>query len=784
MKMNIRNKWKNLIIFIFSLNYPLSLLALDHQEINCNDIPLIEKQYAHSHILIDLQPEAYRLMNLFFPEASHNHFEKGVKNIMYSFLTNFNVWLMKQIHDQSENLTYELSLIDNFERNPSKFEHFFDQSVKDFFENKKFVANIFTHTSKRLLHRLTEKEYEHIRSKKEETLLVFKSSSYKHLKGYNFRRLSRGFLSQMDPHKVHFTQQRIKDISEDFLIKKPSDHSEKLAPGIIKSALFSNCTDLYELYSKLLKEVRASLEKDQIYVNQRPSVKKGLSIPQTYDDFAQNDKELKQRKQNYLHVQLALQSKAINPYLYSNQRRFPSKITNPLSIEYTSYKKLSDSLEEEIKEVDRKINNLETSAIFNLIQTLTSKDNQSSFSKKGQPYLINDYLGVELKVLNNRVSVYKILDEHLAKKAHLKVGDIISEIKPTLNSSWHKVSSIFFLERFIVSGLENTQFSLRVKGKDATISSFEVIRNRSNHQKIAYSIQKIKRNGQEHKVGLIRIQFFYHDIFEKMLSALIELKEMGAESLLIDLTESPGGALVGTLPGLFIERGNLSKVDKSIYENPMFSHIFQISNSFLTWEKPLVILVNNKTASVAELFAGVLQYYKRALIVGSQKTFGKASIQTFISHRNNKDYVITEFLNFLPNGETFESKGIHSDIIFPTVGFFSEENNPYIMTWTEKSFASSDKETGAGIFWTALNSDMISKLKKKSNSRTNSSKEFEQLKNAFKQQLSVEAILREKKRGEKTKSLQEYYLNTENYLQRPDLREALEIATDVIDIVK
>lgn len=174
------------------------------------------------------------------------------------------------------------------------------------------------------------------------------------------------------------------------------------------------------------------------------------------------------------------------------------------------------------------------------------------------------------------------------------------------------------------------------------------------------------------KVGILNVPSFYVDVHKDVKKELEFLNQEGVEGLVVDLRENGGGELgeATSLTGLFIKSGPVVQIrdaagritqnvdrDKKIY-----------------FDKPIVVLVSPQSASASEIFAAALQDYGRALIVG-EHTFGKGTVQ---QHRGlgriydfykkplgHVQYTIAKF--YRVNGDSTQHKGVHPDIVFPSL---------------------------------------------------------------------------------------------------------------------
>ena len=183
-----------------------------------------------------------------------------------------------------------------------------------------------------------------------------------------------------------------------------------------------------------------------------------------------------------------------------------------------------------------------------------------------------------------------------------------------------------------------------------------------------------------YKFGIIDLPKFYADFNNyndknaatDVAKEVKRLKQEGVQGLVLDLRDNGGGSLqtVVEMAGLFIKDGPIVQVkssgsDKAVYED---------KDERIQWDGPLVILVNELSASASEIMAAAMQDYKRGVVIGSKQTFGKGTVQRFIPLENivhSNEYgdlgalKITTQKFYRVNGESNQLKGVESDVVVP-----------------------------------------------------------------------------------------------------------------------
>tara|TARA_B100001094_G_scaffold47745_1_gene43066 strand:+ start:2653 stop:4782 length:2130 start_codon:yes stop_codon:yes gene_type:complete len=262
----------------------------------------------------------------------------------------------------------------------------------------------------------------------------------------------------------------------------------------------------------------------------------------------------------------------------------------------------------------------------------------------------------------------------------------------------------------LIKGPKDTEVSLTVrKSINGEIKVIPVIRDEIKLEETYAKSTLIKKNNKIY--GLITLPKFYVDFenYQKRNCAtdvkneIIKLKKEGIEGLVLDLRNNGGGSLqtVVDMTGLFIEEGPVVQV-KSFGDR---KQVVYDKDPSIFWEGPLVVMVNQMSASASEILAAALQDYNRAVIVGSTQSFGKGTVQNVIDLNrflSNSQYdlgalKITTDKFYRINGGSVQVEGVKSDITIPNrLSFISigenDEKNP--LKWDQIDSASYKKWDG------------------------------------------------------------------------------------------
>ncbi len=273
-------------------------------------------------------------------------------------------------------------------------------------------------------------------------------------------------------------------------------------------------------------------------------------------------------------------------------------------------------------------------------------------------------LGIEITIKDNLLTVITPIEDTPAWKAGIKAGDRIVKIDNELTRDITLTEAVKKLR-----GKPATEVNLTVlREKDKKILDFKIVRDIIKVKDIKEA--KILEDG----IAYVRLVEFREDTPRELETNLERLEKEGMKSLIFDLRNNPGGLLdiAVSVAEKFIEKGKLIVSTKGRKENQNMEFVSRESNPRL--DMPLVVLVNEGSASGSEIVAGCLQDYKRAVILGTN-TFGKGSVQTVIPLSDGSALKLTTSKYFTPLGRTIHGKGIKPDVAVeqPEVEITSKE---------------------------------------------------------------------------------------------------------------
>ena len=230
----------------------------------------------------------------------------------------------------------------------------------------------------------------------------------------------------------------------------------------------------------------------------------------------------------------------------------------------------------------------------------------------------------------------------------------------------------------LIKGPKGTIVDLTVRKVDGTIEEVSITRDVVELEESYAKSATIQKEGN--KYGLINLPKFYVDFEDyternaatDVAKEVERLKEEGAEGIVLDLRDNGGGSLktVVEMAGLFIKDGPIVQVRSSGQRK----EVHEDKDERIQWDGPLVILVNELSASASEILAAAMQDYKRAVVIGSKQTFGKGTVQNVIpldnivrsnEHGDLGAIKITTQKFYRINGGSTQLEGVKSDIVVP-----------------------------------------------------------------------------------------------------------------------
>ena len=264
-------------------------------------------------------------------------------------------------------------------------------------------------------------------------------------------------------------------------------------------------------------------------------------------------------------------------------------------------------------------------------------------------------LGIEIGMESGVVKVISPIDDTPAAKAGIKAGDYIVKIGKTQVQGKSLMEAVKLMRGPVGSSIELT---IRRKGEKKALIK-KVVRE-------IIVVKSVEAKLLKNKIGYLRLKSFNSNSSDQLIKKIdiFENKEK-ANGYILDLRNNPGGLLTQAIniTDFFLDDGEIvSTKGRKVFENRRF---FAKKGDKLNG-KPLIVMINNGSASASEIVAGALKDHKRAIILG-EKTYGKGSVQSIIPLSDGGGMRLTVSKYYLPSGESISEIGVEPDI-------FVEEN--------------------------------------------------------------------------------------------------------------
>ena len=262
-------------------------------------------------------------------------------------------------------------------------------------------------------------------------------------------------------------------------------------------------------------------------------------------------------------------------------------------------------------------------------------------------------LGIEIGMEAGVVKVISPIDDTPAAKAGIKAGDYIVKIGK------EQVQGKSLLEAVkLMRGPVGTSIDLTIRRKNVKKPlEFKIIRKIIEVKSVSSEVI-----GKEKNLGYIRLKSFNENSDKQFLKSVKEFeKKFKIKGYVLDLRNNPGGLLAQAIniTDFFLDDGEIvSTKGRKVSETRKF---FARKGDEING-KPIVVLINNGSASASEIFAGALKDHKRAIILG-ESSYGKGSVQSIIPLKNGGGIRLTISKYYLPSGKSISEVGVTPDIL-------------------------------------------------------------------------------------------------------------------------
>ena len=270
-------------------------------------------------------------------------------------------------------------------------------------------------------------------------------------------------------------------------------------------------------------------------------------------------------------------------------------------------------------------------------------------------------LGIEIGMESGVIKVISPIDDTPAAKAGIKAGDYIVKIGGEQVQGKSLIEAVKLMRGPVGTYIDLTVMRKKIKKP----MEFRIVR-----QIIEVRSVSSKTIGKKKDLGYVRLKSFNENSDKQFLESVKNLeKKFKVKGYVFDLRNNPGGLLTQAIniTDFFLEDGEIvSTKGRKVSETRKF---FARKGDEING-KPIIVLINNGSASASEIFAGALKDHKRAIIVG-ENSFGKGSVQSIIPLGNGGGMRLTISKYYLPSGKSISEVGVTPDILV------EEENNDF-----------------------------------------------------------------------------------------------------------
>lgn len=478
------------------------------------------------------------------------------------------------------------------------------------------------------------------------------------------------------------------DPSKRFFIQSDIDEFSKYELQIDDVVLNKDLTFFELTYTRLIKRMEESrkIYKNILSKSFNFATNEKFNVDYEKQPFAKNDRELKDRWRKQL--QLSVLSS-----ITDKQKLEEDKKTNDSLYQPKSFEKIEkESRESTLKSLDEYFNfiedELERADWFSIyINALVERFDPHTFyfsPENKEKFDISmsgtfEGIGARLQKKTEGVEVSELISGGPAWRGkELEAGDMILKVaqgtEEPLDIAGMRLDDVVKK----IKGPKGTEVRLTVKKVDGTIKVVSIIRDEVETEETFARSAVIEKDGK--KFGIIYLPKFYikfdnkdnRDAFKDVAKEVAYLKEQSVEGIVMDLRGNGGGSLetVVKMTGLFIDEGPVVQIKSSGKRK----EVLYDTDKGIQWDGPLVVMVDNFSASASEIFAAAIQDYKRGIVIGSKHTYGKGTVQNvidlnqFVRGNSLGDLgalkTTTQKFYRIDGGST-QLKGVLSDVVLP-----------------------------------------------------------------------------------------------------------------------
>lgn len=502
------------------------------------------------------------------------------------------------------------------------------------------------------------------------------------------------FIDRLDPNKRFFTQSDI-----DTLKKYETGVDDEIAEGDL--VFYKEAFKLYDIRLNQISEwIPSLLDKPFDF-----STREKFQTDPKKRSYVASEAELKALWGKMLGIQV------LGEYMRLAEIKKAGSVFYP-SLEKEARKKIKKDIEKSFKNLKKEKPADRTAFYFESLMNVFDPHTTYLAPEEKENFNIGmrgtlEGIGAMLKEEEGYIKVTSVVPGGPAwKQKDLKAEDIILKVAQGTQDPVDIVGMSVNDAVKLIRGKKGSEVRLTVKKPGGSVQIITIIRDvvviEETYAKSALLTTKDHRN-----IGYIALPVFYHDFdksnarhaSEDIIKAIKNLNKSGISGLILDLRNNSGGALEDAIEisGFFIKTGPVVQVR----DNRDDRQVRQDEDANIYYTGPLIVLVNEFSASASEIVAAALQDYKRAIIMGSSHTYGKGTVQTVLDFDRyvDSDTRLSRYASVLKplgslkltiqkfyriNGGTTQYKGVIPDIVIPDAYDYTdmgEKNTPHSLPW-------------------------------------------------------------------------------------------------------
>lgn len=508
------------------------------------------------------------------------------------------------------------------------------------------------------------------------------------------------FLKRLDPSKRILLEKDIAKLRKYETTIDDEIHGSPLAFFAAADEIYKNrIVEAEEMYKQYI-EKPFEFTKDDI-----------LELDADKVDFASTDSERKERWRKYLKWQ------TLDRYIDAQETQEKNKdkkdfvVKSDQELEKEARAKVKKAMD---KYFDRLRNKFDENQRFAmLVNTITNEmDPHTDFFPPVEKRSFDERLsgrffgiGALLQQEDDKIKIKSVTTGGPAwKSGEIQANDFIVKVAQATGEAEDITGYTTDDAVKLIRGAEGSEVKITVQKPDGTLKTVSMIRAELKLDETF--ARSVIINSGKHKIGLIDLPAFYAD-FQRPQAArcsqdvakeVARLKAEGVEGIILDIRDNGGGSLqeVVNMVGLFIKTGPVVQIrDRAGRPSQMGDN-----DPSVLYDGPLVVMVNERSASASEIFASAIQDYKRGVVVGSSSTFGKGTVQRAFPVGGNGNgsgagdlgaVHLTLQKYYRVDGGATQLKGVESDIVLP--GLYEaykvrEKDSPNALVWDEMPKAS------------------------------------------------------------------------------------------------